>query len=112
MYYFLKIFFWFIWWIAFLVTLLFGLFNVPGLHPREDVTLGITFSARYATDLGLDWKETYLALLDDMGVRKVRIPVYWDLTEPQNGNSGSRNYSFCWAKSSSLARMSHSVLGR
>ena len=67
-YYFLRIVFWVVWWIAFLVTLLFGLFNLPGLHPREDVALGITFSSRYASDLGLNWKETYLALLDDIGV--------------------------------------------
>lgn len=84
-YYVLKIVFWVVWWIAFLVTVLFGLFNIPGLHPREDVALGITFSARYASDLGLDWRETYLALLDEIGVRKVRIPVYWDLSEPREG---------------------------
>ena len=40
--------------------------NLPGPKPRQDVSFGITFSARYATDLGLSWKETYLALLDDM----------------------------------------------
>ncbi len=85
LYYFLKIIFWVVWWIVFLITVLFGLFNIPGLHPREDVVLGITFSSRYARDLGLDWKETYLALLDEIGVRKVRIPVYWDLVEPREG---------------------------
>ena len=41
----------------------------------------MTFSSRYASDLGLDWKETYLALLDDVGVKKMRLPVYWDLVE-------------------------------
>ena len=85
LYHFFKILFWVFWWIAFLVTLIFGFFNLPGPEPREDVTLGITFSSRYANDLGLDWKETYLALLDEIGVRAVRLPVYWDLTEPREG---------------------------
>lgn len=65
--------------------LLFGYFNLPGPAAREDVSLGMTFSSRYARDLGLDWKETYLALLDDVGVKKVRLPVYWDLVEKEKG---------------------------
>ena len=66
-------------------ALLFGYFNLSGPAPREDVALGMTFSSRYATDLGLDWQETYLALLDDIGVRKLRLPVYWDLVESTEG---------------------------
>ncbi len=62
-------------------------FNLPGPMPREDVHLGMTFSSRYATDLGLDWKETYRALLSDVGVKKMRIPVYWDLVEPEPGKT-------------------------
>lgn len=65
--------------------LLFGYFNLPGVVAREDVTLGMTFSYRYAEDLGLNWKETYLALLDDVGVKKLRLPVYWDLVEAEKG---------------------------
>ena len=78
-YHLFKVLFWFVWWILFVVTLIFGFFNLPGPDPEEGAVLGITFSSRYATDLGLDWRETYTALLDEIGVRKVRIPVYWDL---------------------------------
>ncbi len=70
-----------------ILGIIFGYFNLPGPLPREDVHLGITFSSRYATDLGLDWRETYLALLHDVGVKKLRIPVYWDLTEPESGKT-------------------------
>lgn len=63
------------------IGLLFGYFNLPGPDPREDVKLGMTFSYRYAESLGLDWRETYLALLDEVGVKKMRLPVYWDLIE-------------------------------
>lgn len=68
-----------------LVILLFGYFNMPAPAPREDVSLGMTFSTRYAEGLGLDWRETYLALLDEVGVKKMRLPVYWDLVESTKG---------------------------
>ncbi len=68
-----------------LFGLIFGYFNLPGPMPREDVHLGMTFSSRYATDLGLDWRETYLAHLHELGVKKLRLPVYWDLVERERG---------------------------
>lgn len=68
-----------------LLTGTFLYFNLPGPAPREDAHLGMTFSSRYATDLGLDWHETYRALLDEVGVKKLRIPVYWDLAERAPG---------------------------
>lgn len=71
--------------VLFVVLLVFAYFNLSGPAPREDAKLGLTFSSRYATDLGLDWRETYLALLDDVGVKKLRIPVYWDLVERERG---------------------------
>ena len=47
--------------------------------------LGVTFSTVYARDLGLDARETYLATLDDLGVRRIRIPIYWSEVEPREG---------------------------
>lgn len=63
----------------------FLFFNLPGQSIRQDVITGITFSNRQAEALGLDWRQTYLALLDDMGVQEIRIPVYWDLVEKESG---------------------------
>jgi len=56
---------------------------------REDVKYGVTFSKPFAEHLGLDWQETYLALLDDAGVKKVRLPSYWTEIETERDN-----YSF------------------
>ncbi|HWQ60206.1 MAG TPA: cellulase family glycosylhydrolase [Candidatus Fimivivens sp.] len=64
----------------------FSYFNLPGPAPREDVELGVTFSVPYALDLGIDWKAAYLATLDDLGARHLRIPVYWDRSEQSKGN--------------------------
>jgi hypothetical protein len=51
--------------------------NVP-----DTVTYGVTFSSFHAKELGLDWKEAYRAALDDLRVRRFRIPAYWPDTEP------------------------------
>ncbi|HTK04206.1 MAG TPA: beta-galactosidase [Candidatus Eisenbacteria bacterium] len=55
------------------------------LPPVSQVEFGATFSKPYAEELGLDWRETYLAVLDDLGVRKLRIPAYWNEIEPVDG---------------------------
>jgi hypothetical protein len=47
---------------------------------------GVTFSVKYARELGIDWKAAYVATLDDLGIRKLRIPVYWDEAEPEQGS--------------------------
>jgi hypothetical protein len=52
---------------------------------EQDVLFGATFSKPYAESLGLDWREAYLASLDELGVRRYRIPVYWtDLERVRN----------------------------
>jgi len=47
---------------------------------------GVTFSTQYAKSLGLDWRQAFIAALDDLKVRKLRIPVYWDDVEPERGS--------------------------
>ena len=49
----------------------------------KNATLGVTYSPRYAAELGLDPKETFISMLNDLNPKTVRLPVYWDLTEPQ-----------------------------
>lgn len=58
-------------------------FNLPVRIPEKSSELGVTYSARYAEDIGLDKRETLAAILDDLKIKTIRIPVYWDLSEPQ-----------------------------
>ncbi|OGL87905.1 hypothetical protein A3I42_00230 [Candidatus Uhrbacteria bacterium RIFCSPLOWO2_02_FULL_49_11] len=44
---------------------------------------GVTFSKKYAEELGLSWQDLYASILDDLRVRLIRIPAYWDETEPR-----------------------------
>jgi hypothetical protein len=54
------------------------------IYKKSDLSYGVTFSKPYAEFLGLDWKKTFTAALDDLGVRKFRIPAYWDEIQAQN----------------------------
>lgn len=49
------------------------------------VTYGVTFSKDFSQYLGLDWRENYIALLDDLKVRRLRLPVYWTEIEATQG---------------------------
>lgn len=55
------------------------------IYPREALTYGVTYSPRQARDLGLDWQETFIAILDDLKVKKLRLSVYWDIVEQTQG---------------------------
>jgi drug/metabolite transporter (DMT)-like permease len=50
----------------------------PGLRD-----FGATFSKFRAEEFGLDWQRTYIAILDDLGVRKIRLSAYWTDLEPK-----------------------------
>lgn len=81
----LKILAWIIGVILAVVVLFFIYFNLPVANKNEQAQLGVTFSSRYASDIGMDWRKAYLATLDDLGAKKIRIPVYWDLVEKTEG---------------------------
>lgn len=68
-----------------LAILLLVYFNFPVKNVESKAELGVTFSARYAQDIGLNWKEAYVATLDDLQAKRIRIPVYWDLAEEEEG---------------------------
>ena len=50
---------------------------------QKKISWGVTFSQQYAKDeLGLDWKKTYLAILDDLKIDHIRLSAYWNYNEP------------------------------
>jgi hypothetical protein len=69
--------------IYFLVNL-----TIDNLRRRTAIDWGVTFSTKYAKELGYqgpDWQKMFTAMLDDLGVRRFRIPVYWDEIQPKPG---------------------------
>jgi hypothetical protein len=68
----------------FLLVVGAGLFLFAGrTTPSDQMKWGVNFSQKHANDLGLDWRKTYLALLDDLGAKRVKIAAHWDLMEPR-----------------------------
>ena len=56
------------------------------LYPRKgviksDFTWGVAFSQMHAEYLQLNWREVYLEILDDLGVRYLKLHTTWDWVE-------------------------------
>jgi len=69
--------------LVFLIIFLFFIFFffVGKTIPAEKIIFGINFSQKQAFYFGLDWKEVYLALLDNLKVKNIKLATYWDLIE-------------------------------
>lgn len=64
-----------------LISYLLVGFNYKTSTKDQQYEYGASFSVKYAEELGLDWKETYTSLLDDLGLEKLRLMSYWDTIE-------------------------------
>ena len=73
---------------------------------------GATFSKKFCDDLGLNWKEAYLAVLDDLKVRYLRLPVYWDQIEKQEGSYDFDDVDYMVNQASKREAKMIIVLGR
>ena len=70
--------------VAVCTTALVRFDQVYGPKPR---VWGVSFSVKYAQSLDLDWRQTYLYLLDELQVRQLRLMSYWDTIEPARGQT-------------------------
>ncbi len=59
-----------------------------------NITYGLTYSPKYAKYLGLDEKKTYLAILDELQVKNLRLPTYWNTIEKQPSNFDFQEVDF------------------
>lgn len=53
-------------------------------RPDHQPIYGVTFSKKFAEHLKLDWQLAYLAMLDDLQIKYLRLPTYWEEIEPVN----------------------------
>jgi hypothetical protein len=68
-----------------LLTFIFAIILLALKPKPEVISYGMSFNTPYARELGLDWKETYDAILDDLGVRRLRLAAHWPMVEPLQG---------------------------
>lgn len=69
-----------------------GLFYLSRETARPDrkIEWGVTFSKIFAQKMGLGWKKAYIEILDDLGIKKLRLVAYWPEIEPEKDDQ----YSF------------------
>ena len=80
--------------VAFIILLLFVALFVGISKEKEDILWGVNFSAKHAANMGLDFKETYIAILDDLKARKIKLAVHWDDIEPEKDRYDFRDIDF------------------
>jgi len=69
---------------------------------------GVTYSKRFASFLDLNWRDTYLAIIDDLGVKNIRLPLYWQDLEPTEGAYDFSDYD--WMIKEGAKRKVHFIL--
>ena len=70
-----------------LLLLFFLLYFFLGQAPQpKTITWGVNFSQMQAERLGLDWKETYLAIINDLGAKNIKLLINWDWVEGKNND--------------------------
>ena len=69
------------------MTALLGVpwFLLTRAEQPEKISYGVSFNTLYADELGLDWEEVYTAILEDLGVKKVRLAAHWPMVSPEEG---------------------------
>ena len=80
-----KIIMWALISIAVLILIAASYLFLGKVKPAENISWGVVFSQKHAQLLGLDWQKSYLALLDDLGVRRMKVASYWDYIEKSDG---------------------------
>lgn len=48
---------------------------------QKRITWGVDFSQMQSEALKLDWKKNYLALMEDLGVKQIKLHTQWDFVE-------------------------------
>lgn len=49
--------------------------------PDRPIAWGVSFSQKFSEELGLDWKQNYEAIVNDLHPKQMRLMAYWDLVE-------------------------------
>lgn len=73
---------------------------------------GITFSKKYARELGLDWTQAYVDILGELNVKNVRLIAYWDEIENMEGVYDFQDLDWQVSQASDRGAKIQLILGR
>lgn len=90
---------WHSFWILFFILAFYFTKVADNFPSKRDLNyipgfFGVTFSTKFCSELGLNWKEVYLAILDDLQAKEIRIPIYWNEIETEKGVYDFSNYDY------------------
>lgn len=68
-----------------LLLAVFCFFFVGKAKVQNHINWGVDFSQMQAESLKLDWKEAYLEIINDLGVKNIKIHTQWDWIEGKQG---------------------------
>lgn len=60
----------------------------------EKIEWGLVFSKFHSIEMGLDWEEAYLAIVDDLKPKSLRLPLYWQDIEQSRGVYNFADYDW------------------
>lgn len=80
--------------VAFVAIIAAYLFIPVNIQPASEIKWGVSFTKSYAEYLGLNWKQVYLAILDDLKIKAVRIGINWDEIEKEFGKFDFIDYDW------------------
>ncbi len=73
--------------VACALTLIFLAFSRGHVYNEKELSYGATFSVKHSKWLvGDQWRDNYLSMLDDLEVRTIRVPAYWDEIQKTDGD--------------------------
>jgi len=67
---------------AFVVAVVLWAIYLGRPAPAVNQIYAVSFSAKQTDSLNLKMEDVYLAILDELGVKKIRLSAYWDVIEP------------------------------
>ncbi len=78
----------------------------------DRITYGMSFNTPYARELGLDWRQTYDAILDDLQVRHLRLAAHWPMVEPVPGQYNFEELDYQVARAEAVGATVIMAIGR
>lgn len=78
-----KLWFWLV--ITLIILILLSLawlwFTKRTIYPHNQLSYGVTFSPLILNDMGLPWRPSFIKILDDLKIKRLRLAAYWPLVE-------------------------------
>ena len=99
-------------WCVFVLIILYLLvsYSIP---KKQKLSYGVTFSQKFSAELvGDKWKQNYLAVLDDLKIKDLRLIAYWNIIEPEKGKFDFSDLDWQFAEAQKRGAKIILVVGR